>query len=85
MCGLVGGLSNSVIPGYGITLPPVDFYAWQGTGRGAIRSFGLANQYVQYPMGYPPQAYFLANNPWLMKTNPMLLGIFDFTNGGCYC
>ena len=40
MCGLfgVGGLSNRVIPGYGITLPPVDFYAWQGTGRGAIFS-----------------------------------------------
>ena len=81
----IGGLYNGVIPGYDVTFAPVDLCAWQGTGRGAIRSFGLANQYVQLPLGYPPESYYLANNPCLMKCNPLLLGVFDLTNGGCYC
>ena len=80
----IGGLYNGVIPGYDITFMPVNFCAWAGTGRGAIRSFGLANQYVQYPNGYPAPAYFLANNMCLAQSNPMLFGFFDFTNG-CYC
>ena len=88
MCGGIfgiGGISNSVIPGYSVTLPPLDFNAWRGTGRGTIRSFGLENQYVQLPNGYPPESYFLANNPCLMKSNPLLLGVFDLTQGGCFC
>ena len=82
----IGGLYNGVIPGYSVTFPPVNFCSWAATGRGAIRSYGLSNQYVQYPNGYPSQAYWLANNMYLSQSNPMLFGIADFGNGfGCYC
>jgi len=76
------GTTNQVVPGYGITMPPVNFCAWRATGRGAVRDFGFENQYVTYPPGYPPLAYFLANNPQMMYTNPLLLGIL---NGGNTC
>lgn len=81
---MIGGLYNGVIPGYNVTFPPVNLTSWGATGRGTIRSYGLSNQFVQYPNGYPPQAYFLANNMHLSQSNPMLLGIYDFTNG-VYC
>ena len=86
MCSLygIGGLYNGIIPGYDITFPPVNLDAWAATGRGTVRSYGLANQFVQYPNGYAQPTYFLANNMCLAQRNPMLLGIFDFTNG-CYC
>lgn len=82
----MGGLYNGVIPGYNVTFPPVNLCAWQATGRAAIRSYGLANQYVLYPNGYPSLAYFCANNMGLAQTNPLMFGIVDFSSGcGCYC
>lgn len=95
MCGINGfnpltgmtifgsGTTNSVIPGYDVAFPPVNLCAWRATGRGAIRDFGMQNQYVTYPTGYPQMAYYLANNPQLMECNPMLFGILG--GGGCHC
>ena len=74
------GTTNNVVPGYDVAFPPVDLCAWRGTGRGVIRDFGRQNQYVQLPLGYTPMDYFLAHNPCLMQTNPLLLGILNTGN-----
>ncbi len=76
------GTTNQVVPGYDVAFPPVDLCAWRGTGRGVVRDFGMQNQYVQLPAGYPPITYYLANNPQLMQINPMLFGILP-NNSGC--
>ena len=77
------GTTNNVVPGYDVAFPPVDLCAWRGTGRGVIRDFGMQNQYVQLPAGYPQMAYYLAKNPQLMQYNPMLFGILG--GNGCNC
>ena len=77
------GTTNNVVPGYDVAFPPVNLCAWRGTGRGVIRDFGMQNQYVQLPAGYPPISYYLANSPCLMETNPLLLGILPSGGAGC--
>lgn len=63
--------------GYGVTIPQ-DLAPYFAMGdRFYTTNFAQQTQYNLYPDGYDPLTYYLAQNPQLAQTNPMLRGIID--------
>lgn len=65
--------------GYGVTSMPVDLPAYFGLGnRHWTSNFGFETQHNIYNGGYDYSVYFLAQNPQLAQTDPLLTGLTGF-------